>query len=112
MLPQGNASQSLGLQIGEDLHRALNDVLTNLGNFLRCEMKKTSVLALTFSLVAMSAAAGGKYGKMAEPVVEVPVVPVAGSSTGNIGWKVIPPVILVCALLCDGTTTTTTTTGN
>lgn len=79
-------------------------------------MKKVITLATTMCFFSMSAFAGSMGGKMADPVVEsaveIPVVPVAGSSAGNTGVIVAGAGILVLAafLASGGSSSTTTTT--
>ena len=78
-------------------------------------MKKVMTLATTMCFFSMSAFAGGVGGKMAEPIVEapieVPVVPVAGSSAGNTGLIAAGAgALLLAALLASSSSSSTTTT--
>jgi hypothetical protein len=77
-------------------------------------MKKVVTLATTMCFFSMSAFAGGMGGKLSdavvEPPVEVPVVPVAGSSAGNTGLIAAGAGLLLLAALAASSSSSSTTT--
>lgn len=77
-------------------------------------MKKVVTLATAMCLLSMSASAGSKGGKFADPVVEspieIPVVPVAGSSAGNTGLIAAGAGLLFLAALASSSSSSAATT--